>query len=200
MNRECPSTYIEPSVEASVQATQDLITYIRALSTSSIPTQEPLVQPIITPRFAITCTDKLLASLGNLAASDPTVRIQTHIAENRSEVEFTTSLFSSAPHYAGVYDQFGLLKKNTILAHAVHLSQEELDVIQARDSGISHCPTSNFNLNSGVAPIGEYLDRGIKVYKHVSLRSRRANTIIGRPRHRRFWRLQLLDAKCNPKC
>lgn len=163
MNRESPPNYIEPSVSVSVQKTQDLITYIRTLSKSSIPTQEPLVQPIITPRFAITCTDDLLASLGDLAAAEPTVRIQTHIAENRSEIEFTRSLFPFAPHYAGVYDHFKLLRKNTILAHAVHMSNDELDLVKARQSGISHCPTSNFNLNSGVAPIGEYIDRGIKV-------------------------------------
>jgi guanine deaminase len=166
MDRDSPSYYVEPSVNASVAATQDLITYIRTLSKSAVATQEPLVQPIITPRFAITCTDELLSSLGTLAASDPTIRIQTHIAENLAEVEYTKSLFPSAPHYAGVYDKFGLLRNNTILAHAVHLSEEETDLIKARETGISHCPTSNFNLNSGVAPIGAYLDKGIKVHLH----------------------------------
>lgn len=45
----------------------------------------------------------------------------------------------------------------------MHLTDEELDLIKTREAGISHCPTSNFNLSSGVAPVGSWLDRGIKV-------------------------------------
>ncbi|KAJ3511884.1 hypothetical protein NLJ89_g3848 [Agrocybe chaxingu] len=164
MNRESPSYYVEPSVDSSVNATRDLIAHIRALSQSSAAAdQEPLVQPIITPRFAISCTDDLLMELGSLVSEDPSLRIQTHISENLSEIDFTLSLFPSASTYAGVYDSFGLLRSNTILAHAVHLSEDEIDLIKARGSGISHCPTSNFNLSSGVAPIGHYLDKGLKV-------------------------------------
>ena len=162
MNRDSPSYYIEPSPESSIAATRDLIKHIRALPPPS-STQEPLVQPILTPRFAISCTDELLASLGALASSDPTLRIQTHISENPSEVAYTRELFPTAPHYAGVYDMFGLLKHNTILAHAVHLTEDEVNLIKERNAGISHCPNSNFNLSSGIAPIGHYLDKGIKV-------------------------------------
>jgi len=163
MNRESPSYYIEPSPEASVQATKELISYIKALPSTTASNEEPLVQPIITPRFAISCTDELLTSLGNLATAEPNIRIQTHISENPSEVAYTRSLFPAAPSYAGVYDMFGLLRNNTVLAHAVHLSEGEMDLIKTRQSGISHCPTSNFNLSSGVAPVGVFLDKGIKV-------------------------------------
>ena len=62
-----------------------------------------------------------------------------------------------------MYDAFGLLRENTILAHAVHLEEEEVEIIKARRAGVSHCPTSNFNLRSGVARVGEWLDRGLKV-------------------------------------
>ena len=65
--------------------------------------------------------------------------------------------------YAGVYDAYGLLRHNTVLAHAVHLEEEEIEIIQARRAGISHCPTSNFNLRSGVADVGAMLDAGINV-------------------------------------
>lgn len=168
MNRNCPGHYIEASQEDSIADTQALISYIRSLSPQpELSTQEPLVQPILTPRFAISCTDDLLSSLGDLASSDPKLRIQTHISENKSEISFTHKLFPSAPNYAGVYDMFGLLRQNTILAHAVHLTEDEVDLIKSRDAGISHCPTSNFNLSSGVAPIGVYLDKGVKVRARV---------------------------------
>ncbi|KAF9053028.1 hypothetical protein BJ165DRAFT_1400387 [Panaeolus papilionaceus] len=163
MNRESPGYYIEPSATTSVDATKDLIAYIRQLPSPSASAGEPLVQPILTPRFAISCTDELLQSLGDLAKADPQLRIQTHISENLFEISKTLELFPAASSYAGVYDMFGLLRSNTVLAHAVHLSESEVNLIKERDAGISHCPTSNFNLSSGVAPIGYYLDKGVKV-------------------------------------
>ncbi|KAK0239932.1 hypothetical protein EDD85DRAFT_467981 [Armillaria nabsnona] len=161
MDRNCPDDYVEPSTEASIDATESLIAHIRSLNFDH--EQEPLVQPILTPRFAISCSSPLLASLGKLASSDASLRIQTHISENRSEIEFTKQLFPECTSYADVYDSFGLLRSNTVLAHAVHLEPQEMDLIAQRKAGISHCPASNFNLSSGVAPVGEFLDRGIKV-------------------------------------
>ncbi|KAF8808969.1 Metallo-dependent hydrolase [Phlegmacium glaucopus] len=164
MNRNSPDDYIEPSTEVSVENTHSLISYIRGLDHhSNHPGQEPLVQPVLTPRFALSCTEDLLTSLCSLAASDPTLRIQTHISENKIEIVDTLKAFPEAKSYAAVYDMFGLLRNNTILAHAVHLTEDEVELIKERGVGISHCPTSNFNLNSGIAPIGYYLDRGIKV-------------------------------------
>jgi guanine deaminase len=63
-------------------------------------------------------------------------------------------LFPGNTSYADVYDSFGLLGQKTILAHAVHLGDDEVDLIAKKKAGISHCPTSNFNLSSGVAPVG----------------------------------------------
>lgn len=68
-----------------------------------------------------------------------------------------------ADSYTGVYDHFGLLRENTVLAHCVHLQDSEMDLIKAREAGISHCPTSNFNLRSGASRVTAMLDRGIKV-------------------------------------
>lgn len=62
-----------------------------------------------------------------------------------------------------VYDHFGLLSQKTILAHCVHLEEHEMDLIQQRGAGISHCPTSNLNLRSGNSPVAVLLDRNIKV-------------------------------------
>ncbi|EDR03286.1 uncharacterized protein LACBIDRAFT_185911 [Laccaria bicolor S238N-H82] len=166
MNRESPHYYVESSTSSSLADTRALITYIRSLPSGPSPqaaSNEPLVQPILTPRFAISCTSDLLASLGEIASSDPTLRIQTHISENPQEVKYTKQLFPDANSYADVYDKHGLLNKHTILAHAVHLEVEEVELIRKRGAGISHCPTSNFNLRSGVAPVGVFLDKGIKV-------------------------------------
>jgi guanine deaminase len=108
-----------------------------------------------------------MTELGSLAASDPHLVIQTHISENQKEVEETKSLFTDIGKdvtYAGIYEHYGLLRENTILAHAVHLTDGELDIVKKCNSGISHCPTSNFNLTSGVARVGVMLEKGIKVF------------------------------------
>lgn len=163
MNWHSPDYYAEKSVQESVSATADLIQYIQALPLSQA--QEPLVHPIITPRFAISCTPELLAELGRLAEMMPDVAIQTHISENEKEVEDTLKYFT-AESYASIYDKFKLLRHNTILAHGVWLTEKEMDLIARKGASISHCPTSNFYLSSGIARVGMLLDRGIKVW-HV---------------------------------
>lgn len=161
----------------SLEDTSSLISYICSLTsvsshanTGTMP--EPLVQPILTPRFAISCTSECLHGVCELAdrwdrqsrhSHEPRMRIQTHISENQAEVEHTLDLYPDADSYAQVYDLHGLLRSTTILAHAVYLSDNEIRLIKERKAGISHCPTSNFNLRSGVAPIGRYLDEGLKV-------------------------------------
>ncbi|KAK7054674.1 hypothetical protein VNI00_003137 [Paramarasmius palmivorus] len=160
MDRNSAPNYTEASADSSIQDTQALIAHIEALPRTN--SDIPLVLPILTPRFAISCTAPLLSGLGDLARSKPSVRIQTHISENKLEIQFTKELFPDSQSYAAVYDSFGLLRGNTILAHACHLEEDEMALIKERNAGISHCPTSNFHLNSGVAPVGEFLDRGIK--------------------------------------
>ena len=156
MNRESPDRCREVSTEASIEATKNLISYIRSLETD-------LVHPILTPRFAITCTGDLLSALGEIARADESLAIQTHVSENRGEVLFTRELYPECSSYTDVYLQHGLLTNRTILAHGVYLEDDELKLIEKTRTGISHCPTSNFNLSSGMARVGEMLDRKIKV-------------------------------------
>lgn len=120
----------------------------------------PDVQPILTPRFALSCSDGLLQNLGAYA-TEKDLRIQTHISENHAEIEEVKKRFGCT--YAAAYDRFGLLTPRTILAHAVHLEPYERQIIKDRQCGISHCPTSNLHLNSGLCPAKSLLDQGIKV-------------------------------------
>lgn len=73
------------------------------------------------------------------------------------------SLFPDYKHYTDVYDKHDLLGPKTILAHAVHLSEEEVDLIKERDAKISHCPCSNSSITSGAAKIRNLLNKGIQV-------------------------------------
>lgn len=161
MNRNSPDYYVERSVSDSIKETLALIAYIRSLPPPR------LVEPVLTPRFAIACTDDLLNQLGDIARADPSLPIQTHISENKEEVKRTLNLFPTATCYADVYDSHGLLGPRTILGHAIHVEEKDIVLIKKRNAGVSHCPTSNFNLRSGVCLVGELIDRGIKVIDSI---------------------------------
>jgi guanine deaminase len=165
MDWNCPGYYIEKTPEASLKDTIKLVEYIQALPLSH--GDQPLVYPIITPRFALSCSDKLLADLGKYAASLPHVAIQTHISENKRETEDAVRRFGES--YAAVYDRYGLLRNNTVLGHGVWLTEEEMELIAKRGAGVAHCPTSNFYLSSGMAKVGLMLDYGVKVRRVVLL-------------------------------
>jgi guanine deaminase len=154
----CPDYYRDESTEETLKATHTTIAHCRSLDPDG-----KLVAPILTPRFAPSCLEATLAALGELAKAEPELRIQTHIAENKPEVAFVKELFPEQSSYAAVYDKAGLLTPRTILAHAVHLSAEEIELVKSRDAKISHCPASNSALGSGLCPVRDLLDAGIDV-------------------------------------
>ena len=152
-----PSYYRDQSPESALKDTETTILHIKSVDPSY-----DLISPIITPRFAPSCSPTLLSSLGSLAKAE-NLPIQTHISENRPEISLVASLFPTAPHYAGVYDSHGLLTARTVLAHGVHLTPSERVLIKERGSSVSHCPVSNSSLSSGICHVRRLLDEGIKV-------------------------------------
>ncbi|CAJ0912933.1 17945_t:CDS:2 [Entrophospora sp. SA101] len=83
--------------------------------------------------------------------------------ENTAELEFVKKLFPHIKNYTAVYDHYGLLNHQAIMAHGIHLSSEERKLLRQRKVGISHCPNSNFALRSGVCNVRQLLNDGIKV-------------------------------------
>ena len=121
-----------------------------------------LLRFAVTPRFAPTSTPELLEAAGKLVKEFNGVYVQTHISENLSEVAWVHDLFPDA-EYADVYDRYGLLTERTVLAHGVHLTAEELDLLHRRGSRIAHCPNSNLFLGSGLFPLHRVLRAGVAV-------------------------------------
>lgn len=152
-----PDYYRDASAESAISDTQATIEHIKRIDPSF-----ELISPIITPRFAPSCSPALLVSLGALAAQTD-LPIQTHIAENPSEVALVARVFPSHDSYAAVYYGHGLLTSRSVLGHAVHLSHSERKLISQCGSSVSHCPVSNSSLSSGICPVRELLDQGIKV-------------------------------------
>ncbi len=115
-----------------------------------------------TPRFAVSCSAEMLRQSAALAR-ETGAYWQTHLSEDRGEMEVVARRFPHARDYLDVYDRAGALGERTILAHAVHLSERELARVVDSGSRIAHCPASNLFLASGVMPLARYLERGAAV-------------------------------------
>jgi|LakMenEpi03Aug12_release.lakeMendotaPanAssembly.Ray.scaffolds.fasta_scaffold153269_3 guanine deaminase len=115
----------------------------------------------LTPRFSPSCSPKLLTMLGLLAEKYPTVRIQTHFSENVDELKLVKKLFPKSQDYLATYEDFGLINERTVLAHAIHAKDSEITRIKKRGAKISHCPTSNLFLGSGLFPLKKFSQKKI---------------------------------------
>src|SRR5438270_1098549 len=121
-----------------------------------------LLRYAITPRFAPTSTPELLEYAGQLKREFPDAYVHTHISENEAEVQWVQELFPEA-EYADVYDRYGLLGEQTVLAHGVYLTEAELELLSRRGARISHCPNSNLFLGSGLFPLHHVLGANVIV-------------------------------------
>ena len=116
----------------------------------------------VTPRFAVSCTPEMLRRSADLAHETGTYW-QTHIAEDRAEIDEVARLFPDALDYTDVYDRAGGLGPHTLLAHAIHLSDREVARLAEAGVNVAHCPASNLFLRVGRHAAGRYLDAGLSV-------------------------------------
>ena len=155
MNRNCPEG-LKELVEEMVQGYETLIEEWRR-------SEDSLVRPIITPRFIPSCTPEMLHACGKLAAKYQ-LPVQSHLSENKDEIAWVQSLEKESTCYGDAYDRYGLFGQTpTVMAHCVWTAEEELALKKHRKVVVAHCPTSNFNVASGMAPIRKFLDEGLRV-------------------------------------
>ena len=151
MDRNCPDGLSEPT-DQMVQGYEELI-----------EESQPLVRPIVTPRFIPTCTPETLRACGELAARYQ-LPVQSHLSENRDEIAWVAQLEPESTSYGDAYDRYGLFGQTpTVMAHCVWTEGDELELMRRRGVMVAHCPTSNLNLASGLAPVRTFLEAGIPV-------------------------------------
>ncbi len=156
MDRNVPSYYVEDT-EDSLELTREWLEVVRE-------TEYERTMPIITPRFTPSCSRTLMEGLGKLAA-EYDLPVQSHLSENREEIELVHELEPDASCYAQTYERAGLMGENRpcIMAHCVWSGEEELEILKRNHVFIAHSPDSNINICSGVAPVKRYLDMGLQV-------------------------------------
>jgi len=104
----------------------------------------------VTPRFAVTSSERQLELAGRLVRENPGVLMHTHLAETHEEIAEVRRLFPDCADYLGVYEKFGLATKRSVFAHCLHLTDDEWHRMRRHDCAVAFCPTSNLFLGSGL--------------------------------------------------
>ncbi|WP_155756259.1 amidohydrolase family protein, partial [Streptobacillus moniliformis] len=129
-----PDTLLE-NTQDSIADTEEII--------NKYSDTDSIVKPIITPRFIPSCTSELLKGLGDLCLKY-NIPIQSHLSENYDEIEWVRSLEPESKFYGDAYNRYNLFGQTpTLMAHCVHCSQDEIDLMRENNVIAVHCPASN---------------------------------------------------------
>jgi 5-methylthioadenosine/S-adenosylhomocysteine deaminase len=120
----------------------------------------PLLQYAISPRFAISCSDKILKECAKIKSEHDLV-FHTHASENKSEVALVKKR-TGLPNVQFL-KKMGVLTKKSVIAHGIHLNNAEINDMVKLEAGLAHCPSSNLKLASGIAKIQSYRKKGMKI-------------------------------------
>ena len=162
MDREASEALVEESVESSAYQTFGWI--------NSVYDKFQNTKPILTPRFIPCCTDELMEELKQIQMTYG-IPVQSHLSESPGEIEFVKFLRPNNEFYGDAYNDYDLFGKNddintdvkTVMAHCVWSTEKEVELMKKNGVFVAHCPSSNMNLSSGIAPIRKYLDLDLKI-------------------------------------
>jgi guanine deaminase len=153
MDRNSPDYYIE-TTDSSLKDTREFVKEVFEL-------ESDLVVPCITPRFVPTCTSELMKGLAQIS-NEFNIPIQSHLSENKNEIQWVKELHPESMTYSHCYYDHGLLNNQTIMAHCVYLEESERTLLKDQGVGIAHCPSSNFSLHSGVMNVRQLVQQGFE--------------------------------------
>ncbi len=156
MDRNAPSMLCENSTEISLQDTRRWLEAVRGRFKNT--------SPILTPRFIPSCSDELFRGLADLQKAW-NLPVQSHLSENQGEIAWVKELCPQSRNYGDAYHRFGFFGGDvtTIMAHCVWSGEDEMELMRRQGVYVAHCPQSNVNLSSGIAPARRFLDHGLKM-------------------------------------
>ncbi|MCD7895529.1 MAG: amidohydrolase family protein [Planctomycetaceae bacterium] len=155
MDRNSPENLCEKSAADSLADTRRWLEDSRSYSRTT---------PILTPRFIPSCTDDLMRGLADLQ-KETGLPVQSHLSENPGEITWVQELCPDSSCYGDAYARFDLFGGDvpTIMAHCTWSGPEETELMRDRGVYVAHCPQSNTNLSSGIAPVRTFLNEGVRV-------------------------------------
>jgi len=153
MDKDSPEGLMEPTEEALADSERLIKQYNGAA--------DGRIGYALTPRFAVSCTEACLRGSRALADTYENVTIHTHASENKDEIAAVEA--DTGMRNIEWLDEVGLTGPDVTLAHCVHTTDREREILAETNTTVTYCPSSNMKLASGIAPIVDYLDRGINV-------------------------------------
>ena len=153
MDRNAPDDLLEDP-EGSVRRTEELLEKYSGNRNT---------RPILTPRFAPTCTRELINDLGRLGRKY-SVGMQTHLVESIWEAEQARILFPECTRDTEIYERAGLMDNGPVIGgHFIFPSEEDIHIMQKYDSYAVQCPDATVSVIAGIMQTGALLDRGMKI-------------------------------------
>jgi 5-methylthioadenosine/S-adenosylhomocysteine deaminase len=143
------------------ESTADAITTTRRLSELWHNSFDGRIRYAAAPRFVLSCSDHLLRATAELLEEVPGMLLHTHASENQNEIRAVRERC----HMENIafLHHIGLLSPRSVLAHCIHIDNEEIGLLKSTGASISHCPSSNLKLGSGIADIPSYLGNSVRV-------------------------------------
>ncbi|MCB9247401.1 MAG: amidohydrolase family protein [Ignavibacteriales bacterium] len=144
-----------------IESTEDSLKVSYELAKEFHNTAEGRIKYGFAPRFVLSCTEQLLKETKELMMDFPGSMYHTHSSENESEVEVVRQMHNM--ENIEYFSHIDILGDHTVLAHGIHVNEKEIGLLKSSQTRISHCPSSNLKLGSGIADIPRYLKENISV-------------------------------------
>ena len=122
--------------------------------------KNPRIKKALYCHAIYTCSQKLIQGFFDLSKKYNTY-LQIHVSETLKEVDDCIQKYGCRP--VELLYQWGIMGSKTLFAHAVHLNDDEIQLVKKTGTVLGHCPTSNLKLGSGQMNLQKYLDAGLKV-------------------------------------
>ena len=155
VNMDCHSPeFLIETTEASLRETEIYL---------ANHTESKKVKPILAPRFAPTCSEKLMIGLGKLAAKYH-CGVHTHLVESIWEAQEALKLFPGYGSDAEIYERAGLMDHGpSIFAHVIFPTDEDKRILKKYSSMSVHCPDATTNIIAGIMPLASMHNEGLKI-------------------------------------
>ena len=113
------------------------------------------------PRFVLSCSEELLKESFEMKKDFEGSLYHTHSSENQSEIAEVRRRHKK--ENIEYFNSIGVIDDHSVLAHCIHVNNKETELLKKKNVRVSHCPSSNLKLGSGIANIPKYLSKGISV-------------------------------------
>jgi 5-methylthioadenosine/S-adenosylhomocysteine deaminase len=143
------------------ESTADSLRTTRTLAEQWHNSFDGRVKYAVAPRFVLSCSDSLMQEAYELTSNSSGILLHTHASENKNEIEIVFERCGMAN--IEFLNKLGILSNKSVLAHCIHLNKNEISILRDTQTNVSHCPSSNLKLGSGIADIPVLLSNNISV-------------------------------------